>query len=94
VGCQLRRGSALFEQGIENGEDAAMLAVDTGMRLNPELFPLQWCDVHLDALRKHHKAQYTCERERLANSVRNIPLTPRTREVLGTRKELTGSSSK
>jgi integrase len=29
-------------------KDAAMLAADTGLRPNSELFPLEWCDVHLE----------------------------------------------
>jgi integrase len=30
-------------------KDAALLAVDTGMRPNSELFPLEWADVHLES---------------------------------------------
>ncbi len=64
----------------ENLRDAAILAVDTGMRPNSELFPLQWADVDLKAGVIHVRQGKT------ASAQRSLPLTPRAAEVLQRRK--------
>jgi integrase len=75
-------------------KDAAMLAVDTGMRPNSELFPLQWCDVHLECTQEAPQGSLHVRLGKTDNSVRNIPLTPRTREMLLARKQMTAGKSK
>ena len=68
--------------------DAAMLAVDTGMRPNSELFPLHWSDVHLESTQDAPQGFIHVRQGKTENAVRNIPLTPRTREMLLARREL------
>ena len=60
----------------ENLRDAAILAVDTGLRPNSELFPLRWSDVDLNARVLHVRHGKT------ASAQRSLPLTPRAAEVL------------
>jgi integrase len=67
--------------------DAAMLAVDTGMRPNSELFPLEWVEVHLESTQEAPQGFLHVRQGKTDNSVRNIPLTPRTREMLLARKQ-------
>ena len=68
--------------------DAAMLAADTGMRPNSELFPLEWCNVHLECTQDAPHGFLHVRQGKTDNAVRNIPLTPRTREMLIARKQL------
>jgi integrase len=68
-------------------KDAAMLAVDTGMRPD-ELFHLEWCDVHLQSIQDAPQGSLHVRQGKTDNAVRNIPLTPRTREMLLIRREL------
>jgi integrase len=68
--------------------DLAMLAVDTGMRPNSELFPLEWSDVHLEPTQGAPQGFIHVRQGKTDNAVRNIPLTPRTREMLLARREL------
>ena len=75
-------------------KDAAMLAVDTGMRPNSELFPLQWCDVHLECTQEAPQGSIHVREGKTDNSVRNIFLTLRTREMLVARKQLMVGRSK
>ena len=65
----------------ENLRDAAILAVDTGMRPNSELFPLKWADVDLMAGVIHVRQGKT------DSAQRSLPLTPRAAEVLQRRKK-------
>jgi integrase len=69
-------------------QDAALLAVDTGMRPNSELFPLRWCNVHLEATSEAPQGFLHVREGKTDSAVRNIPLTPRTREMLLARREL------
>lgn len=64
----------------ENLRDAAILAADTGLRPNSELFPLQWTDVDLAAGAIHVRKGKT------ASAQRTLPLTPRAAEILRRRK--------
>jgi integrase len=65
----------------DNLRDAAILAVDTGMRPNSELFPLKWADVDLTAGVIHVRQGKT------ESAQRSLPLTPRVAEVLQRRKK-------
>jgi len=69
-------------------KDAATLAVDTGMRPNSELFPLEWANVHLEASQDAPYGFLHVRQGKTDSAVRNIPLTPRTREMLLARREL------
>jgi integrase len=64
----------------DNLRDAAILAVDTGLRPNSELFPLKWADVDLTAGVLHVRQGKT------DSAQRSLPLTPRAAEVLERRK--------
>jgi integrase len=64
----------------DNLRDAAILAVDTGLRPNSELFPLKWADVDLTAGVLHVRQGKT------DSAQRSLPLTPRVAEVLQRRK--------
>jgi integrase len=68
--------------------DAAMLAVDSGMRPNSELFSLEWADVHLECTRDAPQGFIHVPQGKTDSATRNIPLTPRTREMLLARGEL------
>jgi integrase len=68
--------------------DAAMLAADTGMRPNSELFPLEWPNVHLDCTQDAPHGFIHVRHGKTESAVRNIPLTPRTCEMLLARREL------
>jgi integrase len=65
----------------DNLRDAAILAVDTGLRPNSELFPLRWADVDLTAGVLHVRQGKT------DSAQRSLPLTPRVTEVLQRRKK-------
>lgn len=65
----------------DNLRDAAILAVDTGLRPNSELFPLKWADVDLTAGVLHVRQGKT------DSAQRSLPLTPRAAEVLERRKQ-------
>ena len=83
-----------FSKASQTVKDAAMLAVDTGMRPNSELFPLEWGDVHLECTQDAPQGSLHVRQGKTDNSVRNIPLTPRTREMLLARKQMTAGTSK
>ena len=65
-----------------------MLAADTGLRPNSELFPLEWSNVHLEPSLDAPQGFLHVSQGKTDNAVRNIPLTPRTREMLLARKQL------
>jgi integrase len=69
-------------------KDAAMLAVDTGMRPDSEMFTLEWCNVHLETSQDAPQGSVHVRQGKTDSAVRNIPLTPRTREMLLARREL------
>lgn len=76
--------AAYLFHATDNLRDATILAVDTGLRPNSELFVLQWSDVHLEDRRRG----YIHVREgKTKNAVRNVPLTDRSRQVLLHRKK-------
>ena len=69
-----------------NLRDATILAVDTGMRPNSELFLLKWADVDLTVRTEcPHGVIHVC-RGKTENAQRSLPLTPRAAEVLQRRK--------
>lgn len=70
-----------------NLRDAAILAVDTGMRPNSELFPLKWSDVALTASTECPHGVVHVRKGKTDNAPRSIPLTPRAAEVLQRRRK-------
>jgi integrase len=78
----------------ENLRDATILAVDTGMRPDSELFSLEWPNVELTARPESpHGAIYVRE-GKTENAKRSIPLTPRAAEVLSRRKKKAEAEAK
>src|SRR5580658_2675071 len=70
----------------ENLRDAAILAVDTGMRPNSELFPLRWADVDLTARTECPHGVIHVRQGKTESAQRSLPLTPRAADVLQRRK--------
>jgi len=71
-----------------NLRDAAILAVDTGMRPNSELFPLKWADVDLTVREESPNGVIHVRQGKTDSAQRSLPLTPRAAEVLQRRKRL------
>lgn len=72
--------------------DLAMLAVDTGLRPNSELFVLGWGDIHLGGSAEAPQGFLHVREGKTDSAARNIPLTPRTREILLGRRSLSNGS--
>jgi integrase len=72
--------------------DAAMIAADTGLRPNSELFTLEWANVRLEGSPEAPQGFIHVQQGKTDSAVRNIPLTPRTREMLLARKQSCGTS--
>ena len=70
-----------------NLRDAAILAVDTGIRPNSELFPLAWADVDLTARPESPHGIIHVRQGKTASAQRSVPLTPRAAEVLNRRNK-------
>jgi len=70
----------------ENLRDATILAVDTGVRPNSELFPLLWVDVDLTPRTESPHGVIHVRHGKTASAQRSLPLTPRAAEVLKRRK--------
>jgi len=73
-------------KGSANLRDATILAVDTGMRPNSELFPLRWADVDLTTRPECPHGAIHVRQGKTANAQRSLPLTPRVAQVLQRRK--------
>jgi integrase len=70
----------------ENLRDATILAVDTGLRPNSELFPLKWADVDLTTRAECPHGVIHVRQGKTDSAQRSLPLTPRAAEVLQRRK--------
>ena len=71
----------------ENLRDATILAVDTGMRPNSELFPLKWANVDLTERTESPNGVIHIHQGKSDAARRSVPLTPRAAEVLQRRKK-------
>jgi len=69
-----------------NVQDMAILAVDTGLRPNSELFPIQWVDINLEPSPRALYGVLHVRSGKTDSAVRNIPLSPRAWKVLQKRK--------
>ncbi len=70
----------------ENLRDATILAVDTGLRPNSELFPLKWADVDLTGRAECPHGVLHVRQGKTDSAQRSLPLTPRAADVLQRRK--------
>lgn len=70
-----------------NLRDATILAVDTGVRPNSELFPLKWADVDLAARPESPHGVIHVRQGKSDAARRSVPLTPRAAEILQRRKK-------
>lgn len=70
-----------------NLRDATILAVDTGMRPNSELFPLKWDDVDLTARPESPHGVIHVRLGKTLSAQRSVPLTPRAADALKRRKQ-------
>jgi len=68
--------------------DVAIIAVDTGLRPNSELFPLQWSDVSLESSAEAPFGVLHVRHGKTSKAARVVPLTPRARQVLLRRKTM------
>ena len=66
---------------------AAILAVDTGLRPNSELFPIRWADVDLTARPESAFGVIHIRQGKSVNAQRSIPLTPRAADALKRRQQ-------
>ncbi|MGB9152019.1 MAG: tyrosine-type recombinase/integrase [Alphaproteobacteria bacterium] len=78
----------------ENLRDATILAVDTGLRPNSELFPLKWADVDLTARAECPHGVLHVRQGKTDSAQRSLPLTPRVAEVLQRRKRAAEAKAK
>lgn len=86
--CSVFREEALYlANSSANLRDAAILAVDTGMRPNSELFPLSWADVDLEPRTESPNGVIHVRTGKTPSARRSLPLTPRAAEVLQRRKK-------
>jgi len=76
-----------------NLKDAAILAVDTGLRPNSELFVLEWNDVYLEAIENCPNGYVHVRAGKTANAIRNVPLTARAHKVLLARQDANTKNS-
>lgn len=72
--------------------DAAILAADTGLRPNSELFRLEWRHVLLEGTETASCGLLHVPTGKTDAATRNVPLTPRAREVLLARKLALGET--
>jgi integrase len=72
--------------------DAAIIAADTGLRPNSELFPLEWSNVQLETTQDAPQGFIHVSQGKTDAATRNLPLTPRTREMLLSRRQLVDGS--
>jgi integrase len=72
--------------------DAAIMAADTGLRPNSELFPLEWSNVQLETTQDAPQGFIHVTQGKTDAATRNMPLTPRTREMLIVRRQLVNGS--
>jgi integrase len=78
----------------ENLRDATILAVDTGMRPNSELFPLKWDAVDLTERPESPNGAIHIHQGKSDAARRSVPLTARAAEVLQRRKKLAEAKPK
>lgn len=78
----------------ENLRDATILAVDTGLRPNSELFPLRWADVELAASAECPHGAIHVRQGKTESAKRSLPLTPRAADALQRRRKAAEGETK
>lgn len=73
--------------------DIAILAADTALRPNSELFVVRWANVCLEACAEGPHGFIHVPSGKTDAARRNVPLTPRARAILEMRKPATGGSA-
>jgi integrase len=74
-----------LEMAPEPLKDAAMLMLDTGLRVG-ELLALEWSDVHLEPVGAARFGFLHVRKGKSKNATRNVSLTPRVRSTLESRQ--------
>ncbi|MEI9967771.1 MAG: phage integrase SAM-like domain-containing protein [Terracidiphilus sp.] len=69
-----------------NLRDAAIVAVDTGLRPNSELFPLKWADIDLTTCPESPNGVIHIHRGKSDSAQRSAPLTPCSRGIAAERE--------
>lgn len=77
-----------------NLKDATILAVDTGLRPNSELFVLEWEHVYLESNDNCPNGYIHVCAGKTKNAIRNVPLTSRARAVLLARQDANTKGSR
>jgi integrase len=72
--------------------DITILAVDTGLRPNSELFSVEWANVHTEPSSEGPCGHIHVPSGKTDAARRNVPLTPRARAVLEMRRPERGAS--
>jgi integrase len=72
--------------------DAATIAADTGLRPNSELFLLEWSNVQLESTPEAPQGFIHVTQGKTDAATRNVPLPPRTREMLLARRRFVSAS--
>jgi len=85
---------AYLAMASSNLRDATIVAVDTGLRPNSELFPLKWDNIDLTASPESPYGVIHIHRGKSDSAQRSIPLTPRAAEVLQRRKRVAETKAK
>jgi integrase len=80
--------AAYLSQASRTLRDATILAADTGLRPNSELFLLEWSNIRLEERQDAPLGFIHVPDGKTDAATRNIPLTPRAREALLLRKQL------
>jgi integrase len=83
----------LYHAG-ETLHDLAILAVDTGLRPNSELFPLEWVNVTLQGTPEAPNGVIRVPQGKTDSAVRAVPLTARGREALLARRHSANNEGK
>ncbi len=81
-----REEARYLAHASDNLRDATILAVDTGLRPNSELFPLSWQDVDLTARAESPNGVIHVRQGKTESAQRSVPLTPRSGAILQRRK--------
>jgi integrase len=84
--------AAYLKHATPNLRDATILAVDTGVRPDSELFLLEWRNVHLEKTTEAPNGYIHVEKGKTKYAVRNVPLTARARAVLDMRASTAGDN--
>jgi integrase len=74
--------------------DLAILAVDTGLRPDSELFPLEWVNVSLQSTPEAPNGAVCVPEGKTASAVRAVPLTARGSDLLRARRQSAHAETK